>query len=640
MYLSEITIDGYKLFGEKFIAEFNPGLSVIVGENGSGKSAIIDAIRLLLNEDEYGRLGISTSDFYRPLDKNAKATGSGEMRIKGRFCDLTDIEQVCYLTWMNPENLTQALLNLSIENKQDSKGRYNRNIWGGKLSSGVFEWNLLNAIHCIYLPPLRDALDKLESYKGSRLARLIKNLSPVIPEGEQHPLEKAFKEFNEDLLKDKTIKQVDETIKKNIIDSVGTIFGQDAMVQFAEVNFNRIIERLRLLFYPKVPAEGETHENDMFRDLKENSLGYNNILYFATVLAELEGLKDDDTLHKMLLIEEPEAHLHPQLLSKLLHFISEKANESGIQVIVTTHSAIVASSVGIDNIKVMSIPKLGNNPNYISLSESGFTADNKFFLSRWLDVTKSTLLFAKSVLFVEGIAELLIIPELAKVHFAHLIKEGRLQLNLKTIEDFGISVICIGGIYFDSFMQLFSGYTIKKEGECSKCSKIDVRCAGITDNDPEKEATPTIKNPEKGRNRCLFMLEQLEQNSSNARLFSNLKTLEYDLALCEGNLNPMLTLLLGMINTDGAIKKQVEESLKKDWGKELDEDKAPVAKFLLDKIESGSFTTKGGYAQFLAKNMHDGKIDLAVPLYIQDALNWLIEPRIIKHEDAPRPKAK
>ena len=181
MYLSEINISGYKLFGSDFRATFNEGLSVIVGENGSGKSAIIDAIRLLLNEDEYGRIGISASDFHRPFDKPAKSLGSDNIKISARFNKLSDVEQVAYLPWINPDNMIEALLNFNAENKQDNKGRYKRNIWGNKIASGIFEWNLLDAIHCIYLPPLRNALEKLESYKGSRLARLIKNLSPAIP---------------------------------------------------------------------------------------------------------------------------------------------------------------------------------------------------------------------------------------------------------------------------------------------------------------------------------------------------------------------------------------------------------------------------------------------------------------------------
>lgn len=72
MYLSEIKIKGYKVFNEEFNIKLNEDLTVLIGENGCGKTAIIDSIRLLLNEDEFGRIGISESHFHRPIDKSVR----------------------------------------------------------------------------------------------------------------------------------------------------------------------------------------------------------------------------------------------------------------------------------------------------------------------------------------------------------------------------------------------------------------------------------------------------------------------------------------------------------------------------------------------------------------------------------------
>lgn len=190
MYLSSIKIKGYKVFNQEFTVNLNSGLNILVGENGSGKSTVIDAIRLILLEDEYGRSGIEASDFHRPIDQPAKSKGAGKIEIKTEFDSLNDDEQVAYLPWLNINTPMKAILNLSIENKEDARGRFKRKIWGNESESGLFEWELLNRIACIYLPPLRDAEDKLKAYKGSRLARLLKNLKKAENPNELHPLEK------------------------------------------------------------------------------------------------------------------------------------------------------------------------------------------------------------------------------------------------------------------------------------------------------------------------------------------------------------------------------------------------------------------------------------------------------------------
>ena len=182
---------------------------------------------------------------------------------------------------------------------------------------------MFDTINCIYLPPLRDAEAKLRESKSSRLARLLKNICKTDLEQHKkaqtlHPLEVKVRDFNQDLSEtDPTIIKANTLIKTRLKDALGDVFGQETQIQYTELNFNRIVESLRLLFFPKI---GTSPSSDLFRSLEENSLGYNNILYLATVLAELTEVYDEPEYVKVLLIEEPEAHLHPQLQIRLLKY--------------------------------------------------------------------------------------------------------------------------------------------------------------------------------------------------------------------------------------------------------------------------------------------------------------------------------
>ncbi|MBK6965350.1 MAG: hypothetical protein IPH20_15815 [Bacteroidales bacterium] len=109
-----------------------------------------------------------------------------QILIKGLFTGLNDTEQVAYLPWLNYSETTKATLNVAIENKEDSLGKYKWNKWGNETTSGIFEAELVEAIRCIYLPPMRNAPEKLQAYKGSRLARLIKTL-PIMMMGYKEP---------------------------------------------------------------------------------------------------------------------------------------------------------------------------------------------------------------------------------------------------------------------------------------------------------------------------------------------------------------------------------------------------------------------------------------------------------------------
>ena len=217
--------------------------------------------------------------------------------------------------------------------------------------------------------------------------------------------------------------------------------------------------------------------------------------YIATVFAELELIKDSD-IFTILLIEEPEAHLHPQLQVKFIKYLEALVSTlPNAQVIVSTHSPVLASSVKIDKL----IHLVGKENQIVStmIGQKEFADTNaENYINRWLDVTKSTMLFSRGIILVEGIAEALVLPKLAEIVLKKYNQGQEEPMRLaSTLDEMGVSVININGINFQYFMKLFGNF------QGSSGPDIPIFCSGLTDRDPgkgiypEKDSDVISKNP-------------------------------------------------------------------------------------------------------------------------------------------------
>ncbi|MEN8358800.1 AAA family ATPase [Acinetobacter towneri] len=71
MYIKKLSIEGYRCFSGSFEINFRKGLNVIVGENGAGKTTIINSFRQLFVDTESGSYSISSDDFNKPFKEKS-----------------------------------------------------------------------------------------------------------------------------------------------------------------------------------------------------------------------------------------------------------------------------------------------------------------------------------------------------------------------------------------------------------------------------------------------------------------------------------------------------------------------------------------------------------------------------------------
>lgn len=616
MYISEITIEGYKNCLEKSKVSLNKGLNVLVGENASGKSTIIETLRMLLRDPEQAY--ITEDDFYKSFAGDIQKKN---IKLNMKLVDLSREEKVTFLSWCNAA--FEAELHLEVESKANPRGYFKKSFWGGKAKASAFEEDTFDFVNVIYLPALRNAEERLTNGKKSRLALLLKH--QYKDEARQQELVNAFNNFNKSVIRNDD-KKFDEIAKaKKDINtametSMGTVFGQSVNLQFAENSFSSILQSIKMVFFPNV---GEM-DDEKFRDVAINSLGYNNLLYIATVFAELETI--DNRLFSVLLIEEPEAHLHPQIQSKLIKYLQKLSDEkNNLQIILTTHSAVLASSVDITTIIHVSGTETGIKVK--KLSDFELEKGIKNYLNRWLDVTKSTLLFSKGIILVEGICEAMLVPAFASIVLEEYNKKHERRLP-STLEEAGVTVINVNGINFKYFYPLFCDLDWDDE-------RLPIRCSGITDKDPvpdiEKDDEEKIIKKDKfpiegemveGGNKAIELADKVN-TTQMARLYvASLKTFEYDLAM-NGNFSIMAEILEEKWPTEGG-KNGVKDRCRKIKDKKNfysnAEEMRKDATYIYKHLE-GNEVGKGVFSQALLEKLTEKK-SLIIPDYIKKAIIW------------------
>lgn len=494
MYLSKVTIENFRCFGEgeeRFELDLGKGLTALVGENDSGKSAVIDAIRFALGTTDQEWLRLDDSDF-RDGDK------AREITIVCRFAGLTPADSGAFLEYLTYDESAsgerQPVLYVTYTAKDTGEQRYGRSycrvqVRSGKNGDGpTLDDKARGMLNATYLRPLRDAEQALSAGRGSRLSQVLQHTRQLEECGNPYKgstLREAIQPSADAGDEDERRRISPDELRRlsvlGIADLANDLLCHQEGIQDARKCVNTYLSELALAGSTPATRIGvsgaDAPDRVRLRQLLEKldlaledagrpGLGSSNLLFIA---CELLLLASEKVGSKLLLIEEPEAHLHPQRQLRVMQYLQHEACQRDLQVIVTTHSPNLASVVKLGNMVMMQ----DGRPFPFAEEQTMLAKSDYRFLERFLDVTKANLFFARGVLIVEGDTENILLPVLASL-LGHDLTEH------------GVSVVNVGGVGLRRYARIFQRRDVEEDGE------LGVRVACVTDMDVMPDCGPSI----------------------------------------------------------------------------------------------------------------------------------------------------
>jgi predicted ATP-dependent endonuclease of OLD family len=696
MYISSISVENFRNF-DSISVDFQDGINLLIGQNNAGKSNLLRALALIF--DNSFKKQLSVNDIYNniPLEKlklhspkvtitvllsqskNENLMGDELVTVSNWLVSLEEpyLAKVQYEYFLPEaeEGKYKSLIESATTQEEARKiindhfiRLYINKIWVGNPDNQIqIDGESLNKFDFQFLDAIRDVERDMLSGKNTLLKNVIdffidydiKSDKKLSKEQQSEQIATRKKEF--ETTSQLLVEKLQERLKsgnKEILsyaDNVGALFDK------SEPDFEGKITESELYSVLQLIVKQNT---GMSIPISHNGLGYNNLIFMSLLLAKMQVDSDGNYLGSnakvfpILAIEEPEAHLHPTMQFQFIKFLKKNICDKKVkQVFITSHSTHITSSAPLDDIICMYKENGKSKVAYpgkvfYDIESDGLKKEipeSKKYVQRFFDATKSNMLFAEKIIFVEGIAEQLLISILA-------------DYMDKSLEDNHISVINVGGRYFEHFLYLF---------DCTKKNTIKRKIACITDVDPARRE----KNKENAKfEKCYpfemyvdpvkyeYMLNSMEKYEEGKhptiRAFTQDKTygktLEFQLAF--ENETSQILITPSLSNADELInlmamvreKKSLEEMLStlrssdenkrikdsllksKDdiWNDDFKK-KALIASRYLNSVGKGenALELSSALRENLSKKGTQEFKEFTVPTYIREAIEWICEEK-------------
>lgn len=519
MYISKLAIRNFRNFRSSSL-QFHKGINTIIGENGSGKTNVVHALRLLIDESLPRRINFYESDFNRSIDWRGhwiiiqiefneldpseecqaiamhkagameeydKQTGTYSLIFRPNETVRKELFEYSELDDKTKEGLLDILGNITLNDYELTyRGRGNidfsvdanyleyvgdfeniifpnpeilrEDVYGTRL----YGYSIPHELSCTFVKALRDVESDLRSYRDNPLLNLLRGKEKDISADKKESIETKVTKLNEEISELKEVQTVSNGITDSLKQAIGETYAPNIDIR-SELpsEMEKLLQSLKLWV-------GDPDEEGYKGRIGELSLGGANLVYFSLKLLEYENVKSQDKIANFLLIEEPEAHIHNHIQKTLF----QKLHNKDTQIIITTHSTNISS---VSKISAMNVLSRSNKTAEVFNPANGLNDPEIRALERYLDTVRTNLLFAKGVLLVEGDAEEILIPQMVKKVFG------------VSLDEIGLSLINIGSTGFQNVAIVFNDIRIKKK--CSIITDLDTSILKL----PEDETDDTLE---------------------------------------------------------------------------------------------------------------------------------------------------
>ena len=658
MYISKLKIQNFRCFKDVEI-EFGEGLNVIIGENNCGKTTIMKALQCFFKGSNGTNITLGIDDFNKNIILGEEppeitfiltiqASKNEKVQDKAVVASwLTKLvppwEATLTYKFFLPEadrkKYKDDIRKVPQEDDQHSKKwavlekhfkKYTSRIYGGNFDSkNRADQEYLDKFHCEVLDALRDVESKMFTGRNALLKQVLNFFIDSDLEEKSETERETLQAARDEDFTGKSSNLVTNVIGRVSVDKIFELADKTGAAVGGSPLLSGQLDKSDVLSVLKLMIKKET---GIEIPIVNNGMGYNNLIYISLILSKFKMLVSADLgenakVFPMLLIEEPEAHLHPALQYSFLRFLKEEIDKQEIsrQIFITTHSTHITAAVGLDPIICMNVningDVIASYPGKV-FSDSPADQESKKYIARYLDATKSTMLFSKAVLFGEGLAEQLILPVLA-------------EYNKSSLDYNHVSMVPVGALTFKHFIKIF-GAGIQPE-KMKYAVKRRVAC--VIDSDPTRKLRIAENGGRRDWKKCYpFELDVeptvyeykrvsgavenlmiAKQQCENVDVFYNGtgkgKTLEYDLAF---------------ENSDSSLifRSDVElvdiPSLAPSSWSEGEKERAKKAASYLLYVEDGKGEPAFTLAESLKENLKAEKpMPFTIPEHIKKALKWV-----------------